>query len=230
MNEKFNRKVSEFRDILFKFFNMEKISIKKIYTEIEAKDKKPTDKNVKFIFEFSNSTSVSISLEKLKSLIKEAEIWSSQRNDASIICWHFPINNPKRVMSYIYPKQLSLSYGELKNNSIVWSWRCQENWLDKIAQLYTGDIPFALLEEVMKDLTKKEFLLLQVPHHGSGDRNYWDPKILALKSYYWIISAGIQNTYGHPSLEVIDSILKKGKLPIWVNETNNFQAQAIVEW
>ena len=233
-NENLDKKVSDFKGFLFKFFKIEKgdLDIKKIYTAIEVENKKVEmkDENVKFIFEFSDSTLSSISLKELKGLLNKAKICSSQRNDASIICWHFPIDNPKREKSYIHPKHLSSFYGKLKIDSIVWRWMYQENWLDRVAQLYTGDIPFKLLKEVMEDLTKERFILLQVPHHGSGDRNYWDPEILDLESYYWIIPAGVRNTYGHPSLEIVDSILEKGKFPIWVNETNNFQAQAIVEW
>jgi len=191
--------------------NVEIDKIKRIEIEVKKKNaKKIKDGDVNFVFEFEKSSSnCSISLNNFRELLKEAGIDVNQRNQDSIVCCHFPVNLGRRK-SGICKYKLGR---------------------DGIAQLYTGDIPFDLLKKVINILAKEEYCLFQVPHHGSGG-SYWGfQTIKRIRSWYWIVSAGVKNIYGHPSIDVIADIYNICfGFPIWVNEYMDFSLNAIVEW
>ena len=79
----------------------------------------------------------------------------------------------------------------------------------KLSILFTGDIE----EEAEKDICEKyadsknllESLILKVPHHGSAhllQMNF----LKQIKPEVSVVSVGIGNKFGHPSMEVIDKL------------------------
>ena len=60
---------------------------------------------------------------------------------------------------------------------------------------------------------------LALPHHGSN-KNF-DPEILNLGAHICVIASGINNQYGHPSPEVVQSILVKRCILVRVNQDPN---------
>lgn len=74
--------------------------------------------------------------------------------------------------------------------------------------LFTGDISFKILAQIIKDndFIKNKIEIIKIPHHGS--KNGINKKILdIIKPNIAVISAGKNNSYGHPAKEVIN-ILK----------------------
>ena len=65
----------------------------------------------------------------------------------------------------------------------------------------------------LKSLLPQETSILEIPHHGSKYGLFPDSLELALPTLA-VISVGKKNTYGHPSLEVLD-ILKAKKIRTW---------------
>jgi beta-lactamase superfamily II metal-dependent hydrolase len=64
----------------------------------------------------------------------------------------------------------------------------------------------------------KDVTLFLVPHHGSV--NNFNSKVFERfpNIRVAVISAGMINSYGHPSPEVIRHIVDKGICPIWCDE------------
>lgn len=56
-------------------------------------------------------------------------------------------------------------------------------------------------------------LTVQIPHHGAAPKNgpkFFNPALLPDWRMYGVISAGIQNNYGHPTPQVIKQVLSTG--------------------
>lgn len=85
----------------------------------------------------------------------------------------------------------------------------------KLSILFTGDIE----EEAEKDICEKyadsknllESLILKVPHHGSST-SLTDEFLKQIKPEVSVVSVGIGNKFGHPSMEVIDKLSKHNKI------------------
>ena len=79
--------------------------------------------------------------------------------------------------------------------------------------LLTGDSPTAIEEYLIsQDKTILDSDILKVGHHGSRTSTS-DAYVQAISPAYAMISAGKDNSYGHPHKEVLD-ILAKEKVPV----------------
>ena len=127
-------------------------------------------------------------------------------------------------------------------------WRPFEFWYDILlhdslkyhgsSQFLTGDIsladPLKLNEITLHFRLGKEIkrtIVTLIPHHGS--KSNWNASICEkLQSLFWIVSAGYDNKYGHPSFEVLEDICLncKGCCSIWVNEENYFGFMGTLDW
>lgn len=79
--------------------------------------------------------------------------------------------------------------------------------------LFTGDAGVKTEKQLMNEHRQLEAHFLQLGHHGSNtssDENFID----RVDPDYAIYSAGENNSYGHPSPEVID-LLEEKKIPIY---------------
>ncbi|WP_025079212.1 hypothetical protein, partial [Prevotella fusca] len=85
------------------------------------------------------------------------------------------------------------------------------------ACLYTGDgdLNFVDVQSVYKDYW--HFIgTIQIPHHGS--LSSFNENILFNRPFFCPISVGKNNSYGHPSQEVISRMLQYKSYPILVTE------------
>lgn len=89
--------------------------------------------------------------------------------------------------------------------------------LYRVACLYTGDgdLNKADMEKIYKDYWNL-IGIIQIPHHGS--LKSFDKSVLKDQYFLCPISVGKNNSYGHPSTEVINEILLHGSYPIYVTE------------
>jgi beta-lactamase superfamily II metal-dependent hydrolase len=90
---------------------------------------------------------------------------------------------------------------------------------DKVSCIYTGDtdLNFVKIQLIFKNYWNSVGLI-QVPHHG--DINSFNTDILDSQKLC-PISAGKNNSYGHPSDKVVIDILSNDSCPIFVTEDKN---------
>lgn len=74
--------------------------------------------------------------------------------------------------------------------------------------LFTGDVEGKGEEELVEDFSE-EILLLKVAHHGSKNSTF-EPFLEQTRPKYAVISAGIDNSYGHPGKETLLRLKKYG--------------------
>lgn len=87
----------------------------------------------------------------------------------------------------------------------------------RVACLYTGDGDLNAVK--VKDIYRNYWDLIgtiQIPHHGS--LSSFDASILDNRQFLCPISVGKNNSYGHPSQEVISEILLNESCPLLVTE------------
>jgi beta-lactamase superfamily II metal-dependent hydrolase len=73
-------------------------------------------------------------------------------------------------------------------------------------------------------------LLTQIPHHGA--RKNWKRDILSdLRfCFFWVLSCGFTNRYGHPHLSVVMNILNNEYFFGWCNEFNGITMEGEIKW
>lgn len=113
------------------------------------------------------------------------------------------INWSHKDINSIYPPHYYLSYGY--------------NETEMVSCIYTGDVD---LNAVSLECIFKRYWryvgAVQVPHHGS--LSDFDSGFMNKRGLVCPISFGKNNTYGHPSLNVISKIRSKGCIPLNVTE------------
>lgn len=77
----------------------------------------------------------------------------------------------------------------------------------KCSMLLTGDCEGSGEKSLLEQTALKEHLILKVAHHGSKNATY-EELLLRLKPKYALISAGVNNRYGHPSEETLKRLDK----------------------
>jgi len=88
---------------------------------------------------------------------------------------------------------------------------------DRVACLYTGDGDLNKVNVRTEYNQYWDFIgTIQIPHHGSLPS--FDENVLEGEQFLCPISVGKNNSYGHPSQEVISRILSHGSCPILVTE------------
>lgn len=92
--------------------------------------------------------------------------------------------------------------------------------------LLTGDISLKFkYDDIKKHFSKyqQQIHTILIPHHGSGEN--WKDDILQdfKNSFLYPVSFGLENQYGHPNPEVINSILESNKNVILINQYFGFK-------
>jgi competence protein ComEC len=111
------------------------------------------------------------------------------------------------IIDILYPKE-SLAGQELKNTSndsgVVFRLVFEKN-----SFLFTGDISSKIEKEIVEENSDIISNVLKVAHHGS---KYSTPDELlnSVKPQIAVISVGKNNTYGHPTPEVLQKLDKFG--------------------
>lgn len=227
--KKYNRYATVFGFWIFKFFNY------KISQQTKCQVTDCLKKNLSL----SGNTT-----EEIKEIIKSKEgrikakacynIIKGELNNTSLILYHGPIAGEIEV--YI---QSSCRYQFLNRRCCPCNYHygcCEGEFMpygfngDKIGQLLTGDIDLHIKYDEIKQYYRhylSNVFMGQVPHHGS--KNNWKNELLddTSNSKIWVISAGIDNRYRHPSLKVMDDICFRGMRPVWVNENRGLIIRCI---
>src|SRR5699024_9869285 len=77
--------------------------------------------------------------------------------------------------------------------------------------LFTGDIDKQTEREIIVNYPAIDVDMLKVSHHGSNTST--DPAFIEyIAPTYALISAGVNNRYGHPTEEVIETLIVDGVL------------------
>ena len=94
----------------------------------------------------------------------------------------------------------------LNHDSIVLKLNYKNN-----SWLLTGDAEMPVEEKMLEIFNSEEFEaeVLKVGHHGSSDSTSQE-FLEAVKPTWVVISVGVDNTYGHPSLRVIRRLERLG--------------------
>lgn len=94
--------------------------------------------------------------------------------------------------------------------------------LNRVGCIYTGDTNLNKVK--IGDIFNEKYLdsvgTIQIPHHGSIENfneDFFDDN--KKKSYFCPISVGSNNSYGHPSCSVINSIFFNNSLPIIISDS-----------
>lgn len=143
---------------------------------------------------------------------------NSEANQSSLCLYHSPIKN-----SY---KRSNCPF--MKSHFCNCIYCCSNYSYMKIGRgtMLTGDISlkddgkggrYEHFKNHFKNEVKEVFYFL-IPHHGS--ENNWTKKILKDFStlHYFLNSAGVLNSHGHPSDRVILDIIKSGREVLYCNE------------
>lgn len=97
-----------------------------------------------------------------------------------------------------------LEFDEPNSNSIVLKLQ-----VENVAFLFTGDATFETEESIMDAGLNLESQVLKVAHHGSKYATSTE-FLEAVNPTYAVISAGLNNSYGHPHNETIQRLVNKG--------------------
>ncbi|MCB1086131.1 MAG: hypothetical protein KDM63_03725, partial [Verrucomicrobiae bacterium] len=150
--------------------------------------------------------------EDFRKAVKEAHRpIHSDYNDISMALWHGPAHQ-LAMGAWIRARD------DLRQHFRGWD---QANeFISEGGTLLTGDL--GLKKKTVFDEFEDHYdgyfpstAFVATPHHGS--RRSWNPRILPLlpSETAFFLSAGIGNTYGHPSLDVLAEILSSHRASYW---------------
>jgi beta-lactamase superfamily II metal-dependent hydrolase len=177
---------------------------------------------------------VSRERSKYKELQCHYKTIANDLNDSSLIVYHTPCNlNGSKVLIFrtsVSTKKLLYCDYILCNRFL----HCRrEGPYTHFGQFLTGDInlkkSFNEIKTFFNDV-KDDIIVSLIPHHGSYKN--WNQRILEdiNNCEFWITSAGLTNTYGHPSFEIFEDIWIHNKRPIWCNEFNAIVIRGEIVW
>ncbi|MEK3686754.1 MBL fold metallo-hydrolase [Paenibacillus sp. FSL R10-2736] len=186
---------------IFKFFNI----------KVSSDALKKFQRELKLILDFSDKTLLKRQLKepRVRKIIATCyeESLNKRRgdfNDTSLVLFHAPLKqyNKTGIMSVVRDfRLLNIQRIDHRDRTIN----------DAIGQLLLGDIK--LSETNYSQFTRhfqyelQEILFILLPHHGS--KHNWNRALLkdCVNAETFISSSGFSNTYGHPSIDVVDDII-----------------------
>lgn len=91
---------------------------------------------------------------------------------------------------------------------------------NSVACIYTGDgdLNRVDLSIVYRSVFEKVGTI-QIPHHG--DHKSFKPNIFSRRGMICPISVGVDNDYGHPSLQVMSNLIESGCYPVLITEKSD---------
>jgi len=151
--------------------------------------------------------------KKIKKIYNELE---GDINSNSLVVYSGPFNL-RRCKFFLDICFLDIYFNEKKPIFVYTSTNCQEPGC-----IFTGDANLNTIN--LKNYFGKFWRYIstiQIPHHGSK-RSFSD-NFLGRKRFICPLSFGVNNPFGHPYKEVIDLILEKGSIPIFVTNKTGFK-------
>ena len=101
-----------------------------------------------------------------------------------------------------------LLYHKPKNENLVLMIKCKNGSIGtmrKTGTMLTGDAVFNNEIKALLDKDMQEVGIMQLPHHGSHDN--WKKIKDDIKAAAYVASFGLNNSYGHPSKNVVVDII-----------------------
>ncbi len=133
----------------------------------------------------------------------------------------------KKIPAYYVRQGMNLNLADKTDFKILFPDRDTHDWETNTASvvgrlqigdrsaLFTGDSPISVEKYLAQTITKElDVDVLQIGHHGSKTSTSSE-YLKATTPELGLISAGLNNSYGHPHPEVLD-LLKKFSIP-WVS-------------
>lgn len=117
---------------------------------------------------------------------------------------------PNFTIEVLHPEASNYNLSNYNDESIVLLAKYYQ-----FSMLLTGDIEKVGLERMLVNHNHKlpQVTVLKIPHHGS--RNSLVPELYQKTSpKYGIISAGRNNSFGHPHEEILEQLSKEGAIPL----------------
>ena len=115
---------------------------------------------------------------------------------------------PELDITVIYPEQSdvtgNLPWVSYNDNSLVVRME-----YGRISFLFTGDIEEKGMKKLVESGVVKQATVVKVPHHG-GRGSLYEPFYDAACPQAAVISVGANNTFGHPTPEVLDFLSERG--------------------
>jgi competence protein ComEC len=115
---------------------------------------------------------------------------------------------PELDVTVIYPER-SETIGEMSGNSYNDSSLVVRVQYGCISFLLTGDVEKKGMEKLVETGTLKQTTVVKVPHHGSRGSLY-EPFYDTARPRAVVISVGTNNTFGHPTPEVVEFLRGRG--------------------
>ncbi|USS41573.1 MBL fold metallo-hydrolase [Thermococcus aggregans] len=211
------------------------------------------------IFQFENCVKRilgDITPETIKDAIRDRNIKSeledcyksnihSKLNETSLLTLHLPVFNPRNnILCYNCGcfRIININFVNFNINSHNLMSTNQPR--EAFSQFLTGDINLnrkRKYKEIAKHFGFKSYtskkplitdtMVTLIPHHGA--KGYWNNAIcMDISSRFWVVSAGINNKYGHPSLKVLWDIWQncQDSCVVWVNEAVYFRLMGILQF
>jgi len=119
------------------------------------------------------------------------------------ICSDSELNRTRKVSQYMYDHNVHPRINRYHSR--------------RVSCIYTGDANLNLIN--LRQVFKKYWSYVgtvQIPHHG--DVKSFNTNFLSDRFYCCPISVGENNSYAHPSYQVIADIMSNGSFPILVTE------------
>jgi len=189
-------------------------NVNDIFKKLETKKTRKTKQKVK-----NNKSELKELKKHLKKCYEKFFGGGNKLNLTSLVLYHQPIvYNDTATYHEYFIRGEGCSYNEkflyqVSGNALIGQFLLGDINLTKDKG---KDMKYKNFKDFYQGYLKRSFLSL-VPHHGSKDN--WRKDFLDdFSSKYWIVSAGKQNSHGHPAPETIYDICSKGKCPIWVHE------------
>jgi len=120
----------------------------------------------------------------------------------------------KNNNSFHFDRHNSNFYGHSLHRFQDCYWRHEEKG---VSCIYTGDTDLNVVK--IKQIYQPYWDsvgTIQIPHHG--DKNSFEKDVLDDRYFICPISVGKNNSYGHPSMDVIADILSRDSCPILITE------------
>ena len=138
--------------------------------------------------------------QRLQNAIQEAKVQEQviekgQEILASSYCRLLSLNPPDTQDA----RESTSSGADLNNLSIVIRLDCGPH-----SFLFTADVERDALEWLQHDPMMQDVRVVKIPHHGAKS-SFYEPWIKEVGAAIAVVSAGKNNRYGHPALDVLDA-------------------------
>ncbi len=154
-------------------------------------------------------------------------------NNTSLMAFHGPLGAPRiESRRFSWGGTLITNLGKLVrlNPNLPPS---ADSFPEYFGFMLTGDANCNLLWDEFDTHFRSYFDHVSVaflPHHGS--EKSWNPSLKnrVRGGALWYVSAGLHNTYGHPSLSVVDELVSANFVVIWANELSSISEDYELSW